>query len=93
MSESKYILKRNWQSTSGEQEVLYLGYSKSGIIDCVSDKIEAKVMTKEDAEAWKLILLNGHIWSIEELEEPVKELKENADDESQIDNSQTEKVD
>lgn len=69
MSNKKYILKRNWQSKIGAQEILYLGRNSDNKIDCVENKEEALVMTKEDAEGWLLIIPHGHkLWSIEEIE-------------------------
>ena len=68
MNKERYILKMFWQSKTGIQEVLYLGYNESGKTDCVSDKDKAKRMTKEDCEDWLLILANGNRWSIEEVE-------------------------
>jgi hypothetical protein len=68
MEQKKYILKRPWTLKNGTKKMLYFGYNEEGILDCIENKDMAKVMTKEDAECWRLVLTHGYIWSIEEIE-------------------------
>ena len=67
--QKKYILKRPWQTSFGEQYILYLGYNENNHIDSILEKDRAKRMTKEECESWLLILTNRHLWSIEEIKE------------------------
>ena len=41
MEKKSYILKRPWQSKSGFQEMLYLGYNDNNKIDYVPKKEQA----------------------------------------------------
>ena len=59
-----YILKRPWQSKSGIQEELYLGYNEKNKLDCVADLKAAKVITEEECEEFKSILINSKEWII-----------------------------
>ena len=58
------VLKRNWQSKSGIQEELYLGYNEKNKLDCVADLKVAKVMTEEECEDFKSALINSKEWII-----------------------------
>lgn len=86
MPEKNFILKRIWQSKTGFQEELYLGYNEDNKLDCIPDRSKAKIMTYEECKEWQLILMNRHMWSIERFEEMTYEsetqeenVKENAD--------------
>ena len=72
----KCVLKRMWQSRSGLNQVLYLGDNGSGKLDCVVDKGQAKIMTTEDAECYRLILADARMWIIEEIEEEPQTVQE-----------------
>jgi hypothetical protein len=65
MSEKNFILKCNWQSKTGLQEELYLGYNENNKLDCVSDLKRAKKMTQEECEDFKVILANSKAWVID----------------------------
>lgn len=67
--QKKYILKRPWQTSFGEQYILYLGYNEKNHIDSILEKDRAKRMTKEECESWLLILTKRHLWSMEEIKE------------------------
>lgn len=71
----QYILKRVWQSKTGLQEFLYLGYNNKNKIDCISNKEKAIRMTKEECEEWLLVLSGKRMWSIEEDNTPTPTLK------------------
>ena len=73
---SQYILKRPWQTKTGLQEELYLGYNENNKIDCVAEKDKAIKMTKEECEDWLLIITDRRMWSIEEVVEEVIEIPE-----------------
>jgi hypothetical protein len=80
MSETKYILSQFWQSKTGLQQTLYLG-KYNGKIDCVDNKDDALIMTKEDAESWKQIVSRKHmLWNIEEIEIKQDVIEENNND-------------
>lgn len=76
MSEINFILKRPWQSITGIQEILYLGYNDENKIDCIPNRNKAKVMTCEECEEWLLVLANRNMWSIERFEEMTEEPEE-----------------
>lgn len=57
-------LKRKWQSKSGIQEELYLGYNEKNKLDCVADLKTAKAMTEEECEEFKSMLINSKEWII-----------------------------
>lgn len=59
MSKKNCILKRNWQSKTGLQEELYLGYNEKNKLDYVIDLSKAKVMTEEECKEWLLALANS----------------------------------
>ena len=63
------VLKRNWQSKSGIQEELYLGYGNQDKLDCVADLPKAKKMTQEECEEFKAMLPNSKVWVIDVLPE------------------------
>lgn len=67
--QKKYILKRPWPTSFGEQYILYLGYNEKNHIDSVLEKNRAKQMTKEECESWLLVLTKKHLWSMEEIKE------------------------
>lgn len=67
--QKKYILKRPWQTSFGEQYILYLGYNEKNHIDSILEKDRAKRMTKEEGESWLLVLTKRHLWSMEEIKE------------------------
>lgn len=67
--QKKYILKRPWQTSFGEQYILYLGYNEKNHIDSILEKDKAKRMTKEECESWLLFLTKKHLWSMEEIKE------------------------
>lgn len=69
MKTKKYILKRNWQSKSGIQEELYLGYDNQDKLDCIADLPKAKKMTQEECEEFKAMLPNNKVWVIDVLPE------------------------
>ena len=77
--QKKYILKRPWQTSFGEQYILYLGYNETNHIDSILDKDRAKRMTKEECESWLLILTKKHLWSMEEIKEENQGEINNAD--------------
>ena len=58
------VLKRKWQSKSGIQEELYLGYNERNKLDCVADLKTVKVMTEEECEEFKSMLINSKEWII-----------------------------
>lgn len=64
-----YILKRPWQSKSGIQEELYLGYNSQNRLDCVSDLKKAKRMSREECEEFQAILFNSKMWVIDIISE------------------------
>ena len=76
---TKYILTRLWQSKTGYQERLYLGYNELDHIDCIPDKDKALVMSEEDANEWKNAIRHGELWTIEAVEIP-EEKKEGVTD-------------
>ena len=55
----KCILKRKWQSRTGLQENLYLGYDIDNKLDYISDLPKAKIMTEEECREWLLVLANS----------------------------------
>lgn len=55
----KCILKRKWQSKTGLQEKLYLGYNEDNKLDYIADLPKAKVMTEEECKEWLLVLTNS----------------------------------
>ena len=59
MSKKNCILKRKWQSKTGLQEELYLGYNENDKLDYISNLQKAKVMTKEECQEWLLVLTNS----------------------------------
>lgn len=87
MSEMNYVLKRVWQSKSGVQEFLYLGYNDNGKMDCVANIEKAKRMTEEECEQWLLVVAGKKFWSIEKLEDTQNDLENKTD----LDESQKEK--
>ena len=78
MSKNNFILKRSWQSKSGVQEELYLGYNDNDKLDCISDLPKAKKMTEEECKEFKSMLLNSRMWVIDLLSEEFnnEEIKE-----------------
>ena len=59
MSKKNCILKRKWQSKTGLQEELYLGYNENDKLDYISNLQKAKVMTEEECQEWLLVLTNS----------------------------------
>lgn len=83
MSENNFILKRNWQSKTGLQEVLYLGFNENNKLDCITDIKKAMTMTQEECERFKSILANSQMWIVDIMPEEINEeeiQKENANE-------------
>ena len=84
---NKHILKLPWQSKSGIQEDLYLGYNDNNKLDYIVDLPRAKVMTEEECKEWLLILKNSKRMVIDTLpeefnEEETKSTEENTNEQS-----------
>lgn len=73
MLDNNYILKRPWQSRSGDQEELYLGYNENNKLDCIPDLPKAKKMTQKECEEFKSILANSKMWIIDVVSEEESE--------------------
>ena len=85
--EQQYILKRRWQSKTGIQEELYLGYNNSNKLDYITDLPRAKVMTKEEYNKWLLVLANSNQIVIDVLpedfnKEEIRNIEENTNEQS-----------
>ena len=71
------ILKRHWQSKSGVQEELYLGYNEYQHLDYIADLPQAKVMTEEECKEWLLILADSKQIVVDTIPEEIRNIEEN----------------